>query len=113
MEQRNQLSSCLETPETRKLFIQVENLLQKRHLTIKYSPTAPENPESNTFHATDEFLNIDGEQLKYSPTFFDKTGHYFYTGSIEDQTDTGIFFDQENDLYIVSVPSKLESSRVN
>ena len=81
--------------------------------TIKYSPNQPDNPEPNTFYLTDQILNIEGEQLKHTSSFFDRTGDYFYTGSIEDQSDAGLFLDQKNSYFIISLPAESEKIRIN
>ena len=79
---------------------------------LEYSRTEPENPKPNTLYLTPDFMNIDGVQIKYSDQYLGQRGSYFYTGSIEMFSDSGVFFSESGMTLITSVSEDGET-RVN
>ena len=67
----------------------IQLISQARPDEIRYTPNEPLEQEEGVFYVTDEMLFTNGEQLKYSNTFMGLECSYFYTGSIEDGTDSG------------------------
>ena len=79
---------------------------------IGYTPTEPEEKDPDVFYITDEVLNFEGQQFKHTDSFMGITGHYFYTGSIEDKTDSGFFMDISGP-YVFTLPNPEEQTRTH
>ena len=81
------------------------NIMNPSHKAIQYSPILPENPDPNTFYITLDTLKSDG--IQHTDSFLGIPGDYFYIGSIEDSTDSGVFLHENRDvIYSYAFPSQ-------
>ena len=86
-----------------------QNIAQKigGNMKVEYSPEEPQDKDPNTFYLTDQLLNIGGVQLQYTADYDGLECQYYYTGSIEEATDSGLLtLDTGMQIIMVSNPEE-------